>query len=326
MHRYFFIPMISFFIIICGFVIYMQFINEDWKFIGPKLILPESCNDNSDIEFVIHEDDYIEGRSFQDNPDIFNGNQFHAIFLLPCERKDRKFDINLNIESSLLAINKWFFDKSKNQAIRLDKKINNQIDVTFLRVNKTMNWFIDKTNENIDRENNVSEIIEDIILTNKDKFNNFYMKKFIIFFEGWEKRKSLNFNICGSSRFDGKIAIYYTFNAFKKYVGDDIINIKNNKKIFSCTKKDHLNDIGDYSFGDAEATILHEMLHTLGAPSKCANNIDLTSPFHVSDHQHDILNKESGNIYLDYNNDDYYNHSIDGCFDLKNSKYLIEKN
>ena len=57
-----------------------------------------------------------------------------------------------------------------------------------------------------------------------------------------------------------------------------------------------------------------------------ANNIDLTSPFHVSDHQHDILNKESGNIYLDYNNDDYYNHSIDGCFDLRNSKYLIENN
>ena len=60
--------------------------------------------------------------------------------------------------------------------------------------------------------------------------------------------------------------------------------------------------------------------------SKCANNIDSTSPFHVSDSQHDILNKESGNLYLDYNNDDYYNHSIDGCLDLKNSKYLVKNN
>ena len=46
----------------------------------------------------------------------------------------------------------------------------------------------------------------------------------------------------------------------------------------------------------------------------------------VVDNKHDILNKESGNLYLDYNNDDYYNHSIDGCLDLKNSKYLVENN
>ena len=322
MHRYFIIPVVSFFIIICIFVIYLQFINDDWKFIGPKVVLPDSCNDDTDVEFVLHDDDYIEGRSFKDNTDIYQGNQFHAIFLLPCERKDRKFDINLNIENSLLAINKWFFDKSSKQTIRLDKNVNNQIDVTFLRVNKTMKWFIEKTNKNIDSENNVSEIIENIILTNKDKFNNFDKKKFIVFFEGWEKRRSLNYNICGSSRFNGKVSIYYTFNAFKKYVGNDILDIKTNKKIFSCTKKDHLNDIEDRTFGDAEATILHEMLHALGVPSKCANNIDKTSIFHVSDNSEDILNKESGNIYLDYNNDDYYNHSIEGCFDLKNSKYL----
>jgi len=326
MHRYFTIPMIGFFVIICGLVIYLQFINKDWKFIGPKIILPESCNDNTDVKFVIHDEDYIEDRSFQDNPDKFNDNQFHVIYLLPCERIDRKFDVNLNIERSLLVINKWFIDKSKNQKIRLDKNKKNQIDVTFLRVNKTMNWFIEKTKENSNDKKNVSQIIENIILTNKDKFNNFYMKKFIIFFEGWEKRKSLNFNICGSSRFNGKISIYYTFNPFKKYVGKDILDIKNNKKMFSCTKKDHLNDIDDDTFGDAEATILHEMLHALGAPSKCANNIDPTSPFHVSDSQHDILNKESGNLYLDYNNDDYYNHSIDGCLDLKNSKYLVKNN
>ena len=326
MHRYFLIPVVGFFIIICGFVIYLQFINEDWKFIGPKIILPDSCNDNIDVKFVIHDDDYIEDRSFKDNADIFDGNQFHAIYLLPCERIDRKFDVNLKIESSLLSINKWFIDKSKKQTIRLDKNKKNQIDVTFLRVNKTMNWFIDKTKENSNDKKNVSQIIEDIILTNQDKFNNFYMKKFIIFFEGWEKRKSLNYDICGSSRFNGKISIYYTYNAFKKYVGKDILDINNNKKMFSCTKKDHLNDIGDDTFGDAEATILHEMLHTLGVPSKCANNIDATSPFHVVDNKHDILNKESGNLYLDYNNDDYYNHSIDGCLDLKNSKYLVENN
>ena len=35
-------------------------------------------------------------------------NKIHAIYFLPCEMKDRKFDVNLNIENSLLSINRWF--------------------------------------------------------------------------------------------------------------------------------------------------------------------------------------------------------------------------
>ena len=92
------------------------------------------------MELVIHETDYLEGRYFTDNPDIINGKQIHVIYLLPCEREDRKFDVNSNIEFSLLAINKWFLDKSVNQELRFDITNKNQIDVTFLRVNKTMNW------------------------------------------------------------------------------------------------------------------------------------------------------------------------------------------
>jgi hypothetical protein len=37
--------------------------------------------------------------------------------------EDRKFDVNLNIEFSLLAINKWFLSKSQNQELRFDKNI-----------------------------------------------------------------------------------------------------------------------------------------------------------------------------------------------------------
>ena len=100
MHRYFLIPTIIFFLIIVGFVIYLQFVNENWKYLVPKTILPDSCNDLSDVELIIHEDDYLEGRSYIDNPDIVNSKQIHAIYLLPCEREDRKFDVNSNIEFS----------------------------------------------------------------------------------------------------------------------------------------------------------------------------------------------------------------------------------
>jgi len=323
MHRYFLIPMVGFFVIICIFVIYLQFINEDWKFLAPKIPLPEACNDKVKTELIIYENDYIPERSFQDNPDVINGNQIHAIYLLPCERKDRKFDVDLKIEFSLLAINRWFLDKSLNQQLRFDVNDKKKIDVTFLRVNKTMNWFESKKNNDLKNKIDISEKIKKIINDNKEKFNNFDNKKFIIFFEGWERRKYINYDICGKADYEGNISIYYTFSRFKKYIGNDII-LKNKKRIFSCTKNDHLNDINDFTFGDAEATILHELLHTLGVPSKCGKNLD-NRKSHVSDSTKDIMYKQSGDEYLDFQNNDYYNHNIEGCTDLKNSNYLISK-
>ena len=322
MHRYFLIPILSFFGFICLFVIYLQFINENWKFLVPKKDLPLICDDDSFVKLINHKGDFIEGRSLSDSPDLLQSEQYHVVLLLPCEMEDRKFDVNYNIEYSLLAINKWFADKSRIQKIQFDINNMSRIDVTFLRVNKTMKWFDNKVEEN-EKKIDVSDKIKKIIFDNKDKFKNFNKKKFIIFFEGWERRKYVNYNVCGKSDYDGKIAIYFTASRFKKYIGDDII-LTNNKRIFTCTQDDHLNEPNDFNFGDAEATILHEILHTLGAPSKCGDNID-ESGFHVMDSTDDILHKISGNEYLDFNNDDYYNHNIDDCRDLKDSKFLVNK-
>ena len=57
MHRYFLIPFIGFFIILSFFVFFLQFINEDWKFLAPKVALPESCNNFVETELIIHETD-----------------------------------------------------------------------------------------------------------------------------------------------------------------------------------------------------------------------------------------------------------------------------
>ena len=324
MHRYFVIPMIGFFLMVLAFIIYLQVINENWKYLVPKPKLPDSCNDREELQLVIHDEDKIDGRSFKDKKDLGKfENQIHAIFLLPCEREDRKLDINLKIQSSLLAINTWFQNKSLNQQINFDKTPDGNIDVTFLRVNKSMSWFINSKKYNgSDDKTDVSEKIEKIISINQDIFNNYNNKKFIVFFEGWEKRKYLNYDICGKSRYNGQVAVYFTSSPFKKYIGNDII-LKNNKRIFTCTKNDHLNDSNDLTFGDAEVTILHEILHTLGAPSTCGKNLD-KSKNHVVDNKEDILYRISGNNYLDFNNNDYYNHKIDNCFDLKNSNYLTQ--
>ena len=85
MHRYFLIPFIGFFLIISIIMIYLQFVNEDWKFLVPKIKLPDSCNNNNEVEFVIHKSDINQNRSFKDEKDVYNGNQFHPVLLLPCE-------------------------------------------------------------------------------------------------------------------------------------------------------------------------------------------------------------------------------------------------
>ena len=319
MHRYFLIPFIGFFIIVSIFVFFLQFINEDWKFIAPKVPLPEGCDNDIETNFIIYENDKKINRSFKDKLDLYEGNQFHPIYLLPCERDDREYDINNKIKSSLLAINYWLKEQTISQEIKFDRNIDGDIDITFLRVNKTMDWFGDLHNK--DKTKNITEVsnkIENLINDNSNIFNNFSSKKFIIFFEGWEKRKYIDYDICGKSRFDGNIAIYYTYSRFKKYIGDDLI-LSNNERIFSCTHEDHLNDNNDKTFGDAEATILHEMIHSLGFPASCAKN---NKSFHVNDDKNDIMHKQSGKIYLDFNNDDYYNHQQKNCPDLKNSKFL----
>ena len=119
MHRYFLIPFIGFFIIVSIFVFFLQFINEDWKFIAPKIILPESCDNNIETKFIIHESDKKINRSFKDEQDIYDGNQFHPIFLLPCERDDRGYDIRTFFAPEMsrvipVAKNRWFLSHPKS--------------------------------------------------------------------------------------------------------------------------------------------------------------------------------------------------------------------
>ena len=317
MHRYFLIPTIIIFIIIVLLVIYSQYFYVDWKwtFIPDNFdtktetykekILPDICNDESEIKLIKQNKDISENRSYNDQTDISSDPAIHAVYFLPCDGEDRKFDINGKINSSIQSINKWFLDKTKNQIINFDKTSDNLIDITFIQVNKSIEWFT-KFNTIENNKNDASSKIEKIILSNKNLFNNFENKKFIIFFEGWEKRVSILNKICGRSRYNGKVAIFYTNDT--------------NKKLKSCTK-DRIGDSNNQVFAESEQTILHEILHSLGVPSKCSKNLD-ENLSHINDSKDDIMNKVSGSLYLDFNNDDYYKHNIPNCPDLSMSKFL----
>ena len=318
MHRYFVIPAIIFFIIIVLLVIYSQYFYVDWKwaFIPDNFevksetykekILPKACSDEEDVLIIKQDTDMAEKRSHKDRADDSKAPAIHAIYLLPCDGEDRKFDINGSIHSSIKSINNWFLDKTKNQIINFDTASNNMIDVTFIRINKSIKWFT-KFNTNENNKKDASSKIEKIILSNKDLFNNFENKKFVIFFEGWEKKISILNKVCGRSRYNGKVAIFYTNGT--------------NKKLKSCTI-DNINEPNNEVFGESEQTILHEILHTLGVPFKCGKNINPGETLHVTDSDDDIMNKVSGSLYLDFNNDDYYKHNIPNCNDLYLSKFL----
>ena len=269
--------------------------------------MDESCDDDGEVKIINLKKDILENRIFTDSYDISNKPSIHSVYLLPCDAKDRKFDINNDIYFSIQSINNWFLDKTKNQMINFDRKDNNLLDTTFIRVNKSIEWFT-KFNTKENNKEDASSKIEKIILSNQNIFINFKNKKFIIFFEGWEKRSSITNKSCGKSRYNGKVAIFYTS--------------EKDKKIKSCTK-DNINKSNKKLFGESEQTILHEILHTLKVPPKCGTNTDLTDSFHVNDNKDDIMNKVSGSLYLDFNNDDYYRHNILNCPDLSESKYLI---
>ena len=308
MNRYFILPVSIFFFIVIYFVLYFQFYDDEWKyFFKPeKKNTPEYCKDNSqDLKKTIINlnIDKQLNRYFIDNKDN-DKKLVHLIYLVPCDQLSRNFDINNKIEKTIFNINEWFFKNSDKQKIKFDYK-DDFLDITFIRVNKSLNWFNTFNSIQNKSDDNASRV-EKIIYANKNIFNNFDDKKFIVFFEGWEKRKSFFHTTCGRARYDGQVAVIYTNSDFKN---------KDTCSVIIEKDRDEL--------GSEEQLIIHELLHLLGFPNKCSTNNVSEDQFHVNDSADDILFKFSGGKYLDFNNDDYYNHSIADCQDLKDSKYLI---
>tara|TARA_Y100000768_G_scaffold259432_2_gene197383 strand:+ start:806 stop:1738 length:933 start_codon:yes stop_codon:yes gene_type:complete len=308
MHRYFLVPVSIFFLFIILLVLYFQYIEDEWKYFykAEEKVIPKYCDDNNlDYKKTIIKlnQDIILNRSFSDKKDKQN-NLIHLVYFVPCDVKSRDFDVNGKILNITININSWFYKNSNKQKIRFDH-ISNIPEITFIRVNKTISWFNQYTSDQNKKEDTASRV-EKIVLSNKNIFHNFDSKKFIIFFEGWEKRKNLFTTTCGRARFKGKVSIFYTNN---KYL-----------KTGTCVEiKDKVED----DLGSEEQTILHELIHLLGFPNDCSLNKEHKNSFHVNDSEKDIMNKFSGGKYLDYNNDDYYNHGNSKCADLMNSNYLF---
>ena len=86
---------------------------------------------------------------------------------------------------------------------------------------------------------------------------------------------------------------------------------------------------GEYRCINQPTTMVHEVVHALGAVAPCAPNYYTESGTgnigHVDDHANDLLyggEKLGSPMLLDEGNDDYFMHGVPGCPDIADSPYL----
>jgi len=77
------------------------------------------------------------GRFFEDQPDVNNDYQIHIIYLLTSDTEDKERDLNGWIEQQVKKIDDYFFKLTgKKQRLKLDKRSDGKLDVTFVRLDR----------------------------------------------------------------------------------------------------------------------------------------------------------------------------------------------
>ena len=77
------------------------------------------------------------GRFFEDQPDVNDDYQIHIIYLLTSDTKDNERDLNGWIEQQVKKIDDLFFKLTgKKQRLKLDKRSDGKLDVTFVRLDR----------------------------------------------------------------------------------------------------------------------------------------------------------------------------------------------
>jgi len=77
------------------------------------------------------------GRFFEDQPDVNDDYQIHIIYLLTSDTEDKERDLNGWIEKQVNKIDDLFFKLTgKKQRLKLDKRSDGKLDVTFVRLDR----------------------------------------------------------------------------------------------------------------------------------------------------------------------------------------------
>ncbi|MEM7676582.1 MAG: hypothetical protein AAF449_11325 [Myxococcota bacterium] len=238
--------------------------------------------------------DVVPGRVLADQPDESALYQVHAIYVVPSDGQDRQLDVNGALERSITAFNTWLARQANGARVRFDR-IDGQLDISFFRSSQT-------DAEMADNGPFVRDVLEDeLSAAGFDQPN----KMYAVYYDGTSTFA------CGGCTWP------------PDFVGRVVALYLNGLPTFTVPCRAHRfandqDDLGYYEFA-----MLHEIVHALGFAALCAPNQGIGP--HTTDDPLDLMyagDQPWQPARLDPGRDDYYDHGIDDCLDLKDSAFL----
>ncbi|MEX1247194.1 MAG: hypothetical protein WEA61_01825 [Anaerolineales bacterium] len=233
-----------------------------------------------------------------DQPDDVEGYQVHFIYALPRGSRDDFLDINGVIALSAAAMNRWLEGQSGHR-LRFDT-YQGALDISFLPLAVDEGTISDLG----------TRMLPYIEYEIKARGFNPSFKLFVVYYDGFFVAPG---GYCGLGSYPPEGAGQTAVLLLRGY---------NPTHDYVCPRQFTKSE--DYT-GYFEMTILHEVLHLLGMAPACAPNND---EGHVTDSSQDLMYYQYDGsysplyTYLDYNNNDYYNHGNPDCPDLARSIFL----
>lgn len=235
-------------------------------------------------------------RSLIDRPDTSKKPQIHAIYVLPSDGLDRRFDTDRTIQRSVRGFLSWLSKETGKKSLRVDT-FRGSLDVSFHRLSST-------DAEVASSDPFVRDALEAAL---KAAGFNAPHKIYAVYYDGHSTFS------CGGGAWPpelpGNVAALYL-------LGEP-------PGAPPCSTS----ILGARPPGYFEFAMIHEIMHTMGFVPTCAPHQTLRG--HVSDSPRDLM--WAGDAawelppVLDLGRDDYYKARLPGCLDLAGSKFLTRK-
>jgi hypothetical protein len=225
-------------------------------------------------------------RATADRPDDTPGAQVHFVYAVASDQADRALDTDGTLDASIAAIQTWLRGQTGGQGLKVDT-YQGQPDITFVRL----------PSPDATYATDGGAVFRDLgpLLTESAKI-------VAVYYEGSFQSPDPRAAVCGlggSTPFARSVVFLHDQCDFD------------------------LNASKAGSFGNLETTMIHEVVHAMGAVPSCAPHYDGTG--HVNDAPNDLMAPfldEGVPPVLDVNHDDYFHANRPGCWDLSNSRFL----
>lgn len=239
----------------------------------------------------------LAGRATADRPDRYvDKYQVHVIYAVPSDREDQQRDVKKTFDQSLGAAN-TFFAKTTNQKIRFDETEDGSLDVSYLPLQNSDNFYASKLA--FARE----AIQSDVRMAG---FND-ARKLYLVYYEGTNDATCGNAPSVGTG--DGVTVIYLHGLS---------------KTTYACDSNQFATD--ENGAGYLEFAALHELVHSLSFVDNCAPHATAEGN-HTDDDPTDLMYAGSlpwHPVTIDPGQDDYFGVNVPkACArNLMNSAFL----